>query len=111
MDFKPDDYLNQVLEANDRKLGIGGTWAFRISIITHQGDSIGVPLVTIPNLTQEAAKQLYDLHDEHNYMVKINQNECYRLHIELMNEGAMEDESYLPNVFTEFTDLVNLELK
>lgn len=86
--FPADEYLNQVLQARDKKLGVGSKHALQINIGTQH-------ILTITDLTKEKAQSLFDLIDEHH-------NTPFQLTVLLLDEeGRVRDEAQLDNILSE----------
>lgn len=89
-----DDFLNNKLSELDQKNGFGGQYSFQIEGENEKGN---VLLVGVNDLTEQAARILFDQFDEHNYLGNLQEA---KLKISLLKEGIMIDYNYLPNAFT-----------
>ena len=90
-----DKYLKELLIKRDKSLGIGGNYSVCLEMQTTptQGEII----LSIPNLTKESSRKLFDLIDE-NHIIKDNRS--YRITL-WEGEDKKIDENILPNAHTE----------
>lgn len=99
--FNPDQYLKSVLQQRNQELGTTGKHTFTISVLTSEDTYSDV--ISIKNLTKEAARNLFDLVDENNAMKGNTQTGALQLKIQLLDEHNKElDMNMLPNLFTVF---------
>lgn len=99
--FNSDQYLKSVLQQRDQQLGVTGKNTFVISVATSKDTYSDI--VSIKNLTKEAARNLFDLIDENNAMKGSIKTGTLQLKIQLFDEDNNElDMNMLPNLFTVF---------
>lgn len=97
--FNPDKYLKSVLQQRHQQLGVTGKNTFKISVLTNEDAYNDV--ISIKNLTKEAARNLFDLFDENNAMKGSHETGVLRLKIQILDEHNKElDLNILPNIFT-----------
>jgi hypothetical protein len=95
---KVDTFLNNVLQQRDAEQGIGGNFCFEVKI---KKEGRLIPIIKIDNLTQKAAKNLFDLVDENNHLnTKYLKSQNSILCISYSNKQKELDYNELPNIFT-----------
>ena len=88
--FNSDDYLQQVLARRAEEMGGIGKWR----ILIKYNKPVESELLTIHSLTEEKARNIFDLIDEYNFAIM-------PLRVLLISPtGEEEDECLLPNIFT-----------
>jgi hypothetical protein len=87
-----DKHLNEVIANRNTKMGIGGNYSVNISM-----NNPNILLLRVGNLTEQAARVLFDQIDESNYMHK----RAPEIRIELLKEKKVTDYNILPNAMTE----------
>lgn len=94
-----DDYLNQFLQNRDSKLGSNGSYSFVLSI--QNGENSYQDLIAVKNLTEDAARDMFDLFDENNYLFPNAEGNVYIMKISIVDVDNTEiDFNLLPNAFS-----------
>ncbi len=91
-----DNYLENVLKKLDEQKGFGGDFSF---IIRMKGGQSYFHLITIHDLTRDAAHRLFDqFHEHHDIGMLKDFPEIFRISID--EKDKERDFIYLPNSFT-----------
>jgi hypothetical protein len=92
-------FLNNVLKQRDENMGLNGTHSFEIRVNDGKTSTL---VFRIPNLTEAAAKNLFNLVDENNQMnVDFFKNKNICLQFSYRKNDKELDMNILPNVFTD----------